>query len=188
MLLAAVSALPDVPPADLAATLAAAMWPALRLQHSNRDQPPAGSYQDSADNSVPSNGQMRGSMGIVGEHLQGAGTSLAARLAGMEPLSRVCAVKGLVSVLPLPTLCTPLPVQPPSFGCATDLRAAADSQAASPPDRQHQQGDRVAESRSFPALDQKFSELGGEASPCPDAAGPANMATPGRETAPLHCV
>ena len=185
VLLAAVSALPDVPSADLAATLAAAMWPELRLQHSGHDRPPAGRSQDSMNSRMPTNlpticnGQRRGSPGILGQHLQGAGTTLAARLAGMEPLSRVCAVKGLVSVLPLPTLCTPLPLQPPSSGKAPDVTATADSQAAPPSDRQQQEG-RVAEPRSFPALDQKFAGLGGQDNACIHAAGPGSMAVPGR--------
>ena len=167
VLLAAVSALPDVPPADLAATLAAAMWPELQLQQS-RCEPTKGSSQGSTGSSVPGGGHL----GILGGHLHNMGTCLAVRLAGMEPLSRVCSVKGLVSVLPLPSLCAPLPVQPPFCGSAADPGAAATSQAAQPADRM-QHGGHAPESRSFPALDEKFAVLQG------NAAGRGSMAVPG---------
>lgn len=171
VLLAAVSALPDVPPADLAAMLAAAMWPEIQLQQSRLHQPPDGSSQDSTGSSVP--GDDTGNPGILGQHLHKMGTSLAVRLAGMEPLSRVCSIKGLVSVLPLPALCAPLPLQQPFSGSAADPGAAVTSQAAQqPPARQQYEGLEM-ESRSFPALHEKFAKLQG------NAAGPGSMAVPG---------
>ena len=183
VLLAAVAALPGVPHADLAAMLAAAMWPELQPQHSRHDQPPAGSSQGSA----PSDGQAQGSLGILGEHLQKAGTTLAARLAGMEPLSRVCSVKGLVSLLPLPALCAPLPLQQPSSGSAALSSMSAESQAAQPTDPS-QHGGHTDEPRSFPALDERFAKLGGQAMPSLDAVGPGNTAVPGRARSATQCL
>ena len=187
VLLAAVAALPGVPHADLAAALAAAMWPELQPQHSRRDQPPDGPSQGSAGSSLPSSGQAQGSLGILGEHLQKAGTSLTARLAGMEPLSRVCSIKGLVSVLPLPALCAPLPLQQPSSGSAAASTSGAESLAA-PATDSSQRGGHTDEPRSFPALDEKFSRLGGQDTSIPSAAWPGDIAVPGRPSSAAACL
>lgn len=177
VLLAALSALPDVPLADLAAMLAAAMWPQLQSQLSICDHPllsgsegSKGSFQPkgrlrhsslgslepsnrqnsgSMASSEPGNGPQQRSLGIVQDHLKRNGMSLTERLAGMEELSRVCAVKGLVSVLPLAALCTPLPLQPSS---GSTLEPVAESKAAQPP------AGNGSGMRSFPALDERFAK------------------------------
>ena len=47
--------------------------------------------------------------------LQAQGTSLAAKLQSLSPVARVCAVKGLVSFLPVPALICPLTAEPGSL-------------------------------------------------------------------------
>ncbi len=195
VLLAALSALPDVPPADMAAMLAAAMWPQLQPQLSICDHPLLGSSEGSMGSSEPNgrprqsslgspepsnhqksgsmassergNGQQQHSLGIVQEHLKRKGMSLTERLAGMEQLSRVCAVKGLVSVLPLAALCTPLPLQQPSSG--STLEPVAESKAAQP------SAGKGGEIRSFPALDERFAKREDHENP---------VQGPGRHTSP----
>ena len=48
-------------------------------------------------------------------HLQAQGTSLAAKLQSLSPVARICAVKGLVSFLPVLALICPLTAEPSSL-------------------------------------------------------------------------
>jgi hypothetical protein len=177
VLLAALTALPDVPPAHLAALLAGAMWPQLQSQlelPANTIQHTLGNGGASMGTPVPSNGQK---MGIVEGHLQSVGTTLAERLSGMEQLSRVCALKGLVSVLPLTALCTAFALRQRGSNAAAVAIAAIDSRK--PP---LQQGDAKQKTgpRSFPALDERFAQQYANGSPISDASPMREKAQTGR--------
>lgn len=177
VLLAALTALPDVPPAHLAALLAGAMWPELQSQlelPASTKQHTLGSGGGSMGSPVPSNGQK---VGIVEGHLQSAGTKLAERLSGMEQLSRVCALKGLVSVLPLAALCTAFALRQRGSNAAAVAVAAIDSRQ--PP---AQQGDakQATGPRSFPALDERFAQQHANGSAISDASAMHAKAQTGR--------
>lgn len=197
VLLAALSALPDVPPAHLAFMLAAAMWPDLQLQTSS----PTVSYQQTGSTGSIGSSETSTSVGLVEAHLQRQGMFLAGRLAGMEELSRVCAVKGLVSVLPLTALCTPLTLQQQSSTSAAEHPAVRQSTAEQPavvqgpasatwaPEQQLSQGlhaygaaaakRQVDSARSFPALDKRFAQTASRSSHGGNATLQHNRMQPG---------
>ena len=154
--------------------LAAAMWPELQLQGGGSalgDHTLGG-----LEGPEPKNGQRASSMGIVEAHLHRQGPSLADRLASLEHPVRVCALKGLVAVLPLTALCAPLSAAQQSSTSSTDhLEHHCSASAALPlqgalgnyniataPESALGEGSRAAASgdsrRSFPALDDKFAQ------------------------------
>lgn len=96
--LAAAAALPDVPPAWLARELALGLDLAPRPGRVSGAPSPPGA-------AAPACGEVHG---VVGAHLAAQGRSLRAELARVGPLGRVCALRGLVAVLPAATLCAPL--------------------------------------------------------------------------------
>ncbi len=103
VLLGSACLLPAVPPAALAARIAAGLWqPEGALTDERIHSSGADSCQQ--DGSLPSK-----ETGIAEAALRARGTSLAAELSRLGPLSRVCALKGWLSMLPRSALCAPLP-------------------------------------------------------------------------------
>ena len=154
--------------------LAAAMWPELQLQAGA--SAPGDRTVKGLGGPEPKNGQRASSMGIVEAHLQRQGTSLTDRLASLEHPVRVCALKGLVAVLPLTALCAPLPAaqQLPTSSsdhleehcrasAAPSLKLPAEKyEIATASESPSRESSRAAASgdnrRSFPALDDRFAQ------------------------------
>ena len=105
MLLGSACLLPTVPPAILAARIAAGLW-----QHDSalpeQSSPPAGAEQSGQDKIPPLDSNH---VGVAEAYLMAQGTSLSVELSKLGPLSRVCALKGWLSMLPRSALCAPLP-------------------------------------------------------------------------------
>jgi hypothetical protein len=117
VLLGSACLLPAVPPAMLAARIASGLWQHSTNLTQQRPKSFEGAWQQQ-DGSSPSN-----NLGIAEAALMARGTSLSAELSRLGPLSRVCALKGWLSMLPRSALCAPLPAV--DFSEATSIWAPA---------------------------------------------------------------
>lgn len=129
VLLGSASLLPTVQPATLAARIASGLWslqaaPAIAL-------PEQWSRSARTADRSQRNGAQSDDVGIVEADLMAKGSSLAGEIAKLGPLSRVCALKGWVSMLPRSALCAPLPANNLSVPLSIWTPSpAADSSAA----------------------------------------------------------
>lgn len=105
MLLGSACLLPAVPPAILAARIAAGLWQ-LDSSLSEQSSTRPGAEQNGQDAIPPSDGNH---VGVAEAYLMAQGRSLSVELSKLGPLSRACALKGWLSMLPRSALCAPLP-------------------------------------------------------------------------------
>ncbi|BDA45482.1 probable thyroid adenoma-associated protein homolog [Coccomyxa sp. Obi] len=104
VLLGSACLLPAVPPATLAARIAVGLWQQdSALSEQSSTHPGA---EQSGQNGFPSSDGNH--VGVAEAHLMAQGRSLSVELSKLGPLSRVCALKGWLSMLPRSALCAPL--------------------------------------------------------------------------------